>query len=49
MMITNMTFTKLIGTPKYMAPEILNHQHYKMQSDIYSFSITMFSINFIGK
>ncbi|BFU23676.1 protein kinase domain containing protein [Entamoeba histolytica] len=44
MMMTNMTFTKGIGTPKYMAPEILNRQHYKMQSDIYSFSITMLQI-----
>ncbi|EDS89091.1 tyrosine kinase putative [Entamoeba histolytica] len=44
MMMTNMTFTKGIGTPKYMAPEVLNHQHYKMQSDIYSFSITMLQI-----
>ncbi|BFU19172.1 hypothetical protein CL6EHI_172740 [Entamoeba histolytica] len=44
MMMTNMTFTKGIGTPKYMAPEVLNHQHYKMPSDIYSFSITMLQI-----
>ncbi|GAB1221884.1 hypothetical protein ENUP19_0085G0107 [Entamoeba nuttalli] len=41
MMMTNMTFTKGIGTPKYMAPEVLNREHYKMPSDIYSFSITM--------
>ncbi|BFU19559.1 Protein kinase domain/Protein tyrosine kinase, putative [Entamoeba histolytica] len=27
-----------------MAPEILNRQHYKMPSDIYSFSITMLQI-----
>ncbi|GAB1218685.1 hypothetical protein ENUP19_0002G0043 [Entamoeba nuttalli] len=27
-----------------MAPEVLNHQHYKMPSDIYSFSITMLQI-----
>ncbi|GAB1227632.1 hypothetical protein ENUP19_0347G0012 [Entamoeba nuttalli] len=44
MMMTNMTFTKGIGTPKYMAPEVLNRQHYKMQSDIYSFSITMLQV-----
>ena len=29
MMMTNMTFTKGIGTPTYMSPEILNRQHYK--------------------
>ncbi|BFU25510.1 serine threonine kinase putative [Entamoeba histolytica] len=44
MMMTNMTFTKGIETPKYMAPEVLNRQHYKMRSDIYSFSITMLQI-----
>ncbi|GAB1223499.1 hypothetical protein ENUP19_0149G0037 [Entamoeba nuttalli] len=44
MMMTNMTFTKGIGTPKYMAPEVLNREHYKMESDIYSFSITMLQI-----
>ncbi|EDR23566.1 tyrosine protein kinase, putative [Entamoeba dispar SAW760] len=44
MMMTNMTFTKRIGTPKYMAPEILNREHYKMESDIYSYSITMLQI-----
>ncbi|GAB1228268.1 hypothetical protein ENUP19_0389G0001 [Entamoeba nuttalli] len=44
LMMTNMTFTKGIGTPKYMAPEVLNREHYKMQSDIYSFSITMLQV-----
>ena len=44
MMMTNMTFTKGIGTPAYMAPEILNRQHYKMEADIYSFAITMMEI-----
>ncbi|ELP88686.1 serine/threonine protein kinase, putative [Entamoeba invadens IP1] len=42
MMMTNMTFTKGIGTPKYMAPEVLNREKYKMPSDIYSFAITMY-------
>ena len=42
MMMTNITFTKGIGTPVYMAPEILKHQHYKMPADIFSFAITMF-------
>ncbi|EDR26651.1 protein serine/threonine kinase, putative [Entamoeba dispar SAW760] len=41
MMMTNMTFTKGIGSPKYMAPEVLDRKHYKMPSDIYSFAVTM--------
>ncbi|GAB1228000.1 hypothetical protein ENUP19_0368G0009 [Entamoeba nuttalli] len=44
MMMTNMTFTKGIGSPIYMAPEVLNREHYKMESDIYSFSMTMLQI-----
>ena len=43
-MITNMTFTKGIGTPTYMSPEILNKQHYKKPSDIFSFSIIMYEV-----
>ena len=42
--MTNMTFTKGIGTPTYMSPEILNKEHYKKPSDIYSFSITMYEV-----
>ena len=42
LLITNMTFTKGIGTPVYMAPEVLDQQHYKKPADIYSFAITMF-------
>ncbi|ELP90249.1 protein serine/threonine kinase, putative [Entamoeba invadens IP1] len=42
MLMTNMTFTKGIGTPKYMAPEILNQQKYNKPSDIFSFAITMY-------
>ncbi|BFU24650.1 protein kinase domain containing protein [Entamoeba histolytica] len=42
MLMTNMTFTKAIGTPKYMAPEILNKQHYKTMADIYSYAVTMY-------
>ena len=41
-MMTNMTFTKGIGSPAYMAPEILNKQKYKKPSDVYSFAITMY-------
>ena len=43
-LMTNITFTKGIGTPKYMSPEILNRQHYKKPSDIYSFAITMYEL-----
>ncbi|EDR28439.1 protein serine/threonine kinase, putative [Entamoeba dispar SAW760] len=42
LLMTNMTFTKGIGTPVYMAPEVLNKEHYKTPADIYSFAITMF-------
>ncbi|ELP84873.1 protein serine/threonine kinase, putative [Entamoeba invadens IP1] len=42
MLMTNMTFTKGIGTPVYMAPEILNQEHYKKEADVYSFGVTMF-------
>ena len=44
MLMTNMTFTKGVGSPAYMAPEILNKQHYKMSADIYSFAITMYEV-----
>ncbi|ELP92380.1 serine/threonine protein kinase, putative [Entamoeba invadens IP1] len=44
MMMTNMTFTKGIGTPKYMAPEVLNKEKYKMPCDIYSLAISFFEI-----
>ena len=49
MMMTNMTFTKGIGTPIYMSPEILNQEHYKKPSDIYSFSITIYECIQWGK
>ena len=44
MLMTNMTFTKGVGSPKYMAPEILNREHYKDQADIFSLAITMYEI-----
>ena len=44
MMMTNMTFTKGVGTPVYMSPEMSNRQKYKKPSDIYSFSITMYEV-----
>jgi len=43
-MITNMSFTRGIGTPKYMAPEILDRQHYKKPADIYSFAVTLYEL-----
>ncbi|ELP83546.1 protein serine/threonine kinase, putative [Entamoeba invadens IP1] len=42
LLMTNMTFTKGIGTPKYMAPEVLNQEKYKKEADVYSFAITMY-------
>ncbi|ELP84035.1 protein serine/threonine kinase, putative [Entamoeba invadens IP1] len=44
MLMTNMTFTKGIGTPKYMAPEILKQQKYTKSADIYSFGITLYEV-----
>ncbi|ELP92662.1 protein serine/threonine kinase, putative [Entamoeba invadens IP1] len=44
MMLTNMTFTKGIGTPTYMAPEILDKMNYKLSADIYSFAMTMLEV-----
>ncbi|ELP85987.1 tyrosine kinase, putative, partial [Entamoeba invadens IP1] len=41
MLMTNMTFTRGIGTPKYMAPEILNREKYTKSADIYSLAITI--------
>ena len=42
MLMTNMTFTKGIGTPVYMAPEVLNKDKYKKGADVYSFGVTLF-------
>ncbi|ELP91817.1 protein serine/threonine kinase, putative [Entamoeba invadens IP1] len=44
MMMTNMTFTKGIGTPIYMAPEVLKQEKYKKEADIYSFAVTMYEV-----
>ncbi|ELP86826.1 protein serine/threonine kinase, putative [Entamoeba invadens IP1] len=44
LLMTNMTFTKGIGTPKYMAPEILKQEKYTKSSDVYSFAITMYEV-----
>ncbi|ELP89717.1 protein serine/threonine kinase, putative [Entamoeba invadens IP1] len=42
LLMTNMTFTKGIGTPVYMAPKVLKKEKYKMSSYIYSFGVTMY-------
>ncbi|ELP92044.1 protein serine/threonine kinase, putative [Entamoeba invadens IP1] len=42
MLMTNMTFTKGIGTPVYMAPEVLKQKKYKKSADIFSFGITFY-------
>ncbi|ELP83904.1 protein serine/threonine kinase, putative [Entamoeba invadens IP1] len=42
MMMTNMTFTKGIGTPKYMAQEVLNKEHYKKPADVFSLAVSLF-------
>ncbi|ELP92040.1 protein serine/threonine kinase, putative [Entamoeba invadens IP1] len=49
MLMTNMTFTKGIGTPIYMAGELLKGQKYKKPADVYSFAITMFEIFIWGE
>ena len=40
--MTNMTFTKGIGSPTYMAPEVLNKDKYKKAADVYSFAVMTF-------
>ena len=42
LLMTNMTFTKGIGTPTYMAPEVLNKEKYKAGADVYAFGVTMY-------
>ncbi|ELP94693.1 protein serine/threonine kinase, putative [Entamoeba invadens IP1] len=43
-LMTNMTFTNGVGTPIYMAPEVLNKEHYKKPADVYSFAVTMYEV-----
>ena len=40
----NPQYTKNVGTPAYMSPEIFNHADYNIPTDIYSFAITMLEI-----
>ena len=42
MLMTIMTFTKGVGTPVYMAPEVLNKEKYKKPADVYSFGVMMY-------
>ncbi|ELP86262.1 protein serine/threonine kinase, putative [Entamoeba invadens IP1] len=44
LMMTNMTFTKGVGTPSFMAPEVLNKKRYKTAADVFSFGVTMYSV-----
>ncbi|EDR23983.1 protein serine/threonine kinase, putative [Entamoeba dispar SAW760] len=44
MLQTNMTFTTGVGTPVFMAPEILLLQKYKKPADIYAFAITIYEV-----
>ena len=39
--MTNMTFTKAVGTPTYMAFEVLNKEKYKKAADVFSFGVTL--------
>ena len=38
---TNMGATANVGTPQYIAPEVLNYQPYGKKADIYSFGIML--------
>ena len=42
MLMTNMTFTKGVGTPIYMAPEMISKEKYKKAADVYSFGVMLF-------
>ena len=42
MLMTNMTFTVGVGTPTYMAPEVLTQEKYKKAADVFSFGVTVF-------
>jgi len=49
-MMENMTMTKGIGTPLYMAPELMKgSNHYTMKADVYSFGIMIASVIDDGK
>lgn len=35
---------KLVGSPYYMAPEVLTNQEYSIKSDVYSFSVVVWEV-----
>ncbi|ELP89685.1 protein serine/threonine kinase, putative [Entamoeba invadens IP1] len=43
-LVDNLTFTKGIGTPVYMAPEILRREDYNSAADIYAVAISLFEV-----
>ena len=40
-LMTNMTFTKGVGTPTYVAPEVLNRDKSRKAADVNSFVVTI--------
>ena len=42
LLMTNMTFTKGVGSPTFMAPAVLNKEKSKKAADVYSFGVTMY-------
>ena len=42
LLMTNMTFTKGVWTPTYMAPEVLNKEKYKKAADVFSFGVMLY-------
>ena len=40
--MTNMTFTKGVGSPTYMAPEVLKKHQKKKAADVYALGVTMY-------
>ncbi|ELP91890.1 protein serine/threonine kinase, putative [Entamoeba invadens IP1] len=43
-LVNNMTFTKGVGTPKYMAPEVLEGQRYTEKADVFSLAISAYEV-----
>lgn len=41
-LMTNMTFTKGVGSPTYMAPDVLNNEKCK-KADVFSFGVVLFA------
>ncbi|ELP89031.1 protein serine/threonine kinase, putative [Entamoeba invadens IP1] len=42
LLLSNMSFTKGVGTPVYMAPEIYNKNRYSVAADVFALGITIF-------